>query len=249
MLRVRENAVLQSVRITGRSKLPVPIAAEVPETAVLPPSLCGSTTTLHATKVLERYTYPTLKDVSKFSTKAVRKYGDEYLVTPSVSPEQVINGAWVGGACYYVTVGCAYDQEMIHENGKDFLKAAELLGRDGPEEKLQREQLGHYSPIRVGWSGQIKEFPEENFYGEIGEWWHKHLSHMMAGISRKYSYIGNSRMERCGCCNDEIPLRRTYADRMVCCSAYLRLGAYRRGRRVLQGASLPARTPYISEPF
>ena len=131
-------------------------------------------------KVLERYTYPTLKDVSKFSTKAVRKYGDEYLVTPSVSPEQVINGAWVGGACYYVTVGCAYDQEMIHENGKDFLKAAELLGRDGPEEKLQREQLGHYSPIRVGWSGQIKEFPEENFYGEIGEWWHKHLSHMMA---------------------------------------------------------------------
>lgn len=130
--------------------------------------------------VLERYTYPTLKDVSKFSVKAVRKYGDEYLVAPSVSPEQVINGAWVGGSFPYVTVGCAYDQEMVHENGKDFLHAAELLGKDGPEEKLQREQIDHYSPVLVGWSGQVKEFQEENFYGEIGEWWHKHLSHMMA---------------------------------------------------------------------
>ena len=131
-------------------------------------------------EILERYTYPALKEVSKFSTKAVRKYGDEYLISPSVSPEQVLNGAWVGGACYYVTVGCAYDQELIYENGKDFLKAAELLGMDGQAEKIQREQIDHYSPIRIGWSGQIKEFPEENLYGEIGEWWHKHISHMMA---------------------------------------------------------------------
>ena len=61
----------------------------------------------------------------------MRKYGDEYLVAPSVSPEQVINGAWVGGSFPYVTVGCAYDQEMVHENGKDFLHAAELLGKAG----------------------------------------------------------------------------------------------------------------------
>ena len=130
--------------------------------------------------ILENITYPTLKAVSKFSTKAVRKYDDQYLVAPSVSPEQVINGAWCGGAYYYVTVGCAYDQQMVHENGKDFLRAAELLGKDGEAERIQREQIDHYSPVLVGWSGQIKEFAEENLYGEIGEWWHRHISHLMA---------------------------------------------------------------------
>lgn len=131
-------------------------------------------------EVLKSHTYPVLRAVSKFSTKAVHKYDDEYLVSPSVSPEQVINGAWIGGAFYYVTIGCAYDQQMVHENGKDFLHAAELLGCDGEAEQIQREQLGHYSPVIVGWSGQIKEFAEERFYGEIGEWWHRHLSHLMA---------------------------------------------------------------------
>ena len=42
-----------------------------------------------------------------------------------------------------------------------------------------REQIDKYDPVQVGWSGQIKEYREEKFYGEIGEYRHRHISQLV----------------------------------------------------------------------
>jgi hypothetical protein len=44
--------------------------------------------------------------------------------------------------------------------------------------RVQRKQYGHYQPVEVGWSGQVKEFSEERFYGEIGEYHHRHMAQL-----------------------------------------------------------------------
>lgn len=143
-------------------------------------------------ELLEKVTYPALLGMSKLLTKTVKEYDGKYLVSPSASPEQM-NGAPIGGKVYYRTVGCAFDQQMLYENGLDLLKAADELcayrrsgGKGELSEKdlqtiaLQKYQLDKYDPVKVGWSGQIKEYDEENFYGEIGAYNHRHISQLMA---------------------------------------------------------------------
>ena len=130
--------------------------------------------------VLRKVSYKALKGMSEFLTKTVKEYDGEYLTSFSASPEQMHNGAWIRNGTYYHTVGCAFDQQMIYENGKDFIKAAEILNGDDNALKVQKEQIEKYHPVRIGWSGQIKEFLEENFYGEIGEYNHRHISQLMA---------------------------------------------------------------------
>lgn len=76
-------------------------------------------------------------------------------------------------------MGCSFDQQMLYENGSDTLRFAKLLGVWDSELEQQAQQLPHYDPIMVGWSGQIKEFREENLYGEIGEYEHRHISQLI----------------------------------------------------------------------
>lgn len=130
--------------------------------------------------ILRNVSYKALKGMSEFLTKTVKEYDGEYLTSFSASPEQMYNGSWIKNGTYYHTVGCAFDQQMIYENGKDFIKAAEILNEDDNALKVQKEQIEKYHPIRIGWSGQIKEFIEEKFYGEIGEYNHRHISQLMA---------------------------------------------------------------------
>ena len=125
-------------------------------------------------EILEKVSYKALKGMSDFLTKTIREYDGEYLVSYSASPEQPRDGV------YYHTVGCAFDQQLMYENGKDFIKASEILGKDSETLRVQKQQMEHYHPVRIGWSGQIKEFLEEKFYGEIGEKNHRHISHLMA---------------------------------------------------------------------
>ena len=130
-------------------------------------------------EILKNVTYPALLGMSKFLTKTVNNYGGEYLVSFSASPEQMNNGVYIDNGTYYQTVGCAFDQQLIYENGNDLIKTANLLGVENEDIKKQKEQLQNYSPVLIGWSGQVKEFWEENFYGEIGEYHHRHISHLM----------------------------------------------------------------------
>ncbi len=129
--------------------------------------------------VLRHVTYPLLRGVSRFQTRTVLDYDGKLLAAYSASPEQMVHGAR-GGWKYYNTIGCAFDQQMIEENGQDFLQAAALLGEENEDTAKQRRQLDKYDAVQVGWDGQIKEYREEKFYGEIGEFHHRHISQLVA---------------------------------------------------------------------
>lgn len=144
--------------------------------------------------VLSEIAYPAIHGMAHFLTKAVRNYDGEYLCSFSASPEQILSGdVWINQhrqQKYYLTVGCAFDQQMAYENACADLACAELLGVDDDVTRLEREQVDHYSPVQIGYSGQVKEFGEEHFYGEIGEAKHRHISQLVAlmpggAISRK----------------------------------------------------------------
>ncbi|RKN84538.1 glycosyl hydrolase family 95 catalytic domain-containing protein [Paenibacillus ginsengarvi] len=130
--------------------------------------------------ILRNVTYPALHSMSRFLTRTVKNYEGKYLASFSASPEQIINGKWRSNPQYYHTVGCAFDQQMLYENGADLLKAAKLLGEKDHTVDVQSEQIDNYTPVEIGWSGQIKEYSEENLYGEIGEYKHRHISHLVA---------------------------------------------------------------------
>lgn len=126
-------------------------------------------------EILKAVSYPALRGMSEFLTKTVRLDADGlYRADFSASPEQVQNKQ------YYHTRGCAFDQQMIWENGRDFIEAAEHLGQtDELVYSMQKKQLPCYHPVRIGDSGQVKEFEEENLYGEIGEYHHRHISQLI----------------------------------------------------------------------
>ncbi len=124
---------------------------------------------------LREKAYPVLRDMSIFFSQTLDKYGEKYLVTHSASPEQ-----FGKDGKYYATVGCAFDQQMVYENYKRTLEAADILGIDEPLLDVIREQIDRLDPILIGLDGQIKEFREEEHYGDIGEEKHRHISHLVA---------------------------------------------------------------------
>ncbi|MBR5871387.1 MAG: glycoside hydrolase N-terminal domain-containing protein [Clostridia bacterium] len=136
-------------------------------------------------EVLRRCAYPALLSMTKHLLRVVREYDGLYLSVFSASPEQIICNNWTKPVQYYHTVGCAFDQQMIWENGRDLLECVSLIGEENlPPEDLSviralREQIDRYDPVQVGWSGQIKEYREENFYGEVGEYRHRHISQLV----------------------------------------------------------------------
>lgn len=119
--------------------------------------------------------YPFLREMSVFLSKVVVEIDGKYLVRDSASPEQ--QGP---DGKYYQTVGCAFDQQMIYENHRCVLLAAEILGiTDDPILDIIREQIDKLDPVLIGLDGQVKEFREEGHYGEIGEYEHRHISHLV----------------------------------------------------------------------
>jgi len=129
-------------------------------------------------KALKQYVWPTLHGMADFLTRCVVETNGLWLSAFSASPEQVRylpQGGWE----YVTTVGCAFDQQMIHENNADTLELAKILGvKDAVTAKIEK-QLGKYEPVIVGESGQVKEFREEKKYGEIGEYRHRHISQLV----------------------------------------------------------------------
>ncbi len=134
-------------------------------------------------EVLKKYSYPAIHGMSKFLTKNVKNYDGRYLCSFSASPEQILSGDWVMAhkhQQYWQTVGCAFDQQFIYENALDDIKCSEILGTTDNTTELEKQQLDGYGPVQIGYSGQIKEYDEEHFYGEIGEANHRHISQLVA---------------------------------------------------------------------
>ncbi len=128
--------------------------------------------------ILENITYPMIHGMARFLEKTLIEQDGNFLVKYSASPEQMIAGRYIPHGAYYHTVGCAFDQQLIWENYHDLIRAADILGVSDEVVQTARAQIDHLDPVQVGASGQIKEYREENAYGEIGEWEHRHISHL-----------------------------------------------------------------------
>ena len=132
--------------------------------------------------LLKEYAFLASHGTAKFFLKCVKKYGDAYLCSFSASPEQILSGHWENGQAkqqYYHTVGCAFDEQWLEENARNDLRFAKILGVSDETTKEEGREASHYSPVEIGYSGQIKEYGEEHFYGEIGEYGHRHLSQLV----------------------------------------------------------------------
>jgi hypothetical protein len=114
-----------------------------------------------------------------------------YLSQSSGSPEQSTTKPYIEykeAHEGFTPRGSAYDQSLAYSNYLHVLDGMKALGIDendlDPDGKATIErirlQLDKLSPIVVGESGQIKEFREETYYGEIGEPEHRHISHLCA---------------------------------------------------------------------
>ena len=120
--------------------------------------------------------------MADFLTRCVVETNGLWLSKFSASPEQFDFRKprdARGRHPYYTAVGCAFDQQMIWENNHDLLVRARELGTNDTVVARVREQIDRYDPVIVGGSGQIKEFREEDKYGEIGERHHRHISQLM----------------------------------------------------------------------
>lgn len=127
------------------------------------------------TEFLREIGYPFLREMSLFLSKVLVDVDGKLLVRDSASPEQQNPDR-----SYYQTTGCAFDQQMVYENHKCVLLAAEILGiEDDPVLDIIREQIDKLDPVQIGLDGQIKEFREEEHYGDIGEYEHRHISHLV----------------------------------------------------------------------
>ncbi len=118
--------------------------------------------------------YPAMRSLSVFYSKALRPHGDLLLIEPSASPEQRNEGV------HYHTVGATFDQAFVWENFNDTLILAAELGIEDPFLDTLREQMARLDPILIGASGQIKEYREEATYSDIGDPFHRHISHLCA---------------------------------------------------------------------
>lgn len=119
--------------------------------------------------------YPAIKGMSKFLSKTLEKQDNgTLLVNPSASPEQKHHGE------HYITKGTTFDQTLVWENNNDLLKAAKILKIKDPFLEKMKAENEKLNPIIIGKSGQIKEYIEEEFYGDIGQKEHRHISHLCA---------------------------------------------------------------------
>lgn len=129
------------------------------------------------TTILEETVYPVISSGARYITKIVEEdENGNYITSHSDSPEQYVNEAW------YYTKGSTYDQSFAYENNADTKKAAEILGIDPADDTILNTidtQLDLYDPIQIGYSGQVKEFREEDYYGDLGEYTHRHISQLV----------------------------------------------------------------------
>ena len=126
-------------------------------------------------KYLREKTYPYLLEMSRFLLKVLEEHDGKLLTGISASPEQCGKDGK-----YYITKGCAFDQQMIYENFDKTVKAAKILGiTDEPLIDEIKEALPRLDPVEIGADGQIKEFREEVHYSDIGEPDHRHVSHLV----------------------------------------------------------------------
>ncbi len=117
--------------------------------------------------------YPILEECAKFYTQWMifdDKQG-RFVSSPSYSPE---HGP--------VTIGNTYEQSLIEQFYKDFIRCSEDLGIDNELTRRVKEQLPYLMPYAVSKGGLIKEWFEEDdadFDHSKTQKYHRHASHLL----------------------------------------------------------------------
>lgn len=126
-----------------------------------------------------RTAYEANRDMSVFLSKMLEEQEDgTLLVKYSASPEQVADPKDRSKGHYH-TKGCAFDQQMVWECYTDTIKYAEALGINDSFIEQLKADVKRLDPVQIGLSGQLKEFREEQYYGDIGDPHHRHISHLV----------------------------------------------------------------------
>lgn len=145
-------------------------------------------------EILRETVFPAMLASANFLTYVMQENEDGLFLAPnSGSPEQSTTAPYldyVEEHPGYIPTGTAYDQALTYSNYLHVLDALEILGLTDDEldaETLHivnriRNQVDKLDPIVVGYSGQVKEFREEFYYGEIGESAHRHISHLCSFV-------------------------------------------------------------------
>ena len=119
--------------------------------------------------LLKEKVYPVMYEQANFVSRFVQEIDGALLANPSSSPEQKKRN----------TIGTTFDQQMFYENHHNTLKAAKILNRTDDRLEVYEKQLAQLEPINIGKSGQIKEFRQEEYYGEFGDPHHRHTSMLL----------------------------------------------------------------------
>ena len=148
-------------------------------------------------EILANTTWPAVEGMAQFLMRTLRwcEIEELYLVWFSASPELLWRPPYGGSRTYYRTIGTLFDQQMVADVYHTTIQAARILqaALDDPGVDLAlnhpidwdfinqiTRESEYLKPVIVGLSGQVKEFREELFYGEItDEWDHRHLSHLL----------------------------------------------------------------------
>ena len=113
------------------------------------------------TTFLRETAYPALLGMSTFLSRTLVPSKDGVLlVDRSASPEQRHDGV------HYMTQGTTFDQGFVWETYNDLLKSAKILKINDPFLETVSDQINKLDPILIGESGQIKEYREEEKYGD-----------------------------------------------------------------------------------
>lgn len=125
--------------------------------------------------ILEKL-WPMLVSSSRFLSEALVEQPDGTLLCdPSWSPEN----RRFSTEPHINRPGTAYDQQLVYENHRMTLEVARLLGKTDPLLITLKRQMDKLSPVLIGASGQIKEFRQENEYGDLGDPHHRHISQLI----------------------------------------------------------------------
>ncbi|MBQ3016225.1 MAG: glycoside hydrolase N-terminal domain-containing protein [Clostridia bacterium] len=128
-----------------------------------------------------------LAGAARYITKTVvEDENGKLLVHNCESPEQYVDGQ------LYYTNGTTYTQSLIYENNYNLIRLSKELGVDisdidasslsADDKAILKKvisQTEKYDPIIVGYSGQVKEFREEDYYGDLGAAQYVHISQLV----------------------------------------------------------------------
>ena len=121
--------------------------------------------------------YRYLEGSATFLSKTLENYDGKWLVSHSASPE---NNMWFTEK--FVTVGTMFDQTMVRESYLQLQEASRVLGIDADEKQILsviEQQLDKLDYVNVGKNGHIKEYREEEYYGEFGRYEHHGMAQLV----------------------------------------------------------------------